>query len=166
MELVYNGGATPDIWQETALGDQTTVWQTNTDDGFCTDTTFCTFLEFKEEYATARFFGVQVGIGTGVPPVTSYADGVSMTIVEDGTEITDTWDFDVAAAPTPTAAPPDPAPATPVRPPGRRSSRHRDRHYSPTPEWASCSDRSPSVGRYRRDRSEAPPQPLTASAPA
>ena len=114
MELVYNGGATPDIWQETALGDQTTVWQTNTDDGFCTDTTFCTFLEFKEEYATARFFGVQVGIGTGVPPVTSYADGVSMTIVEDGTEVTDTWDFDVAAAPTPTAVPPDPAPATPV----------------------------------------------------
>lgn len=112
VELVYNGGATPDVWQDTALGVGTTVWQTNTDDGFCTDTTFCTFAEFKAAYATARFFGVQVSIGTGVPAVTSYVDGVALTIAGE----TETFDFEVAAAATPTPSPmtPEPAPATPA----------------------------------------------------
>ena len=61
----------------------------------------CTLPEFKEAYPTARFFSVHVGVGTGVPAVTSYADGVSLTI-GNGTEVTDTFDFDIAAAATPT----------------------------------------------------------------
>ena len=81
VELVYNGGVTPNVWQDTAVGDLTTVWQTNPDDGFCQVAAVspCTLAEFKAEYPNARFFGIQVGIGTGIPPVTSYADGVSIS---------------------------------------------------------------------------------------
>lgn len=113
VELVYNGGVTPDVWQDTILDDETVVWQTNDEDDFCLNTavSLCTFGEFKEQYPDGRFTFLTVAIGTGNPPATSYADGVSLTI--DG--VTETFDFDVAAAPTPT--PPTPAPATPVATP-------------------------------------------------
>ena len=116
VERFRNGTVTPNIWQETALADDTVVWQTNTADGFCIQATPCDFAAFKAAYQNGRFIGAQVAIGTGVPAVTSYADGVSVTFMEDGTEVTDTWDFDVAAPPTPTPAPtpPDPAPASPA----------------------------------------------------
>ena len=114
VELVYNGGVTADVWQDTALTDETVVWQTtNNGDNLCQDVVpLCTFAEYKEHYQNARFIGVQVGVGSGVPAVTTWADGVSLTI--DG--VTETFDFDVVAAPTaaPTVAPPDPAPATAV----------------------------------------------------
>ena len=113
VERLYNGTVTPNVWQDTALTGTTVVWQTTDNgDGFCLQPDPCTFDEFKAQYPTGRFTAVQVAIGTGVPAVTSYADGVLATIVEDGTEVTDTWDFEVAAAPTPTPAPPNPAPAT------------------------------------------------------
>ncbi len=116
VERLNNTTVTPNVWQETALADDTLVWQTtDSGDGFCLQTgPLCTFAQFKAQYPTGRFTAVQVAIGTGVPAVTSYADGVSVTFIEDGTEVTDTFDFDVAAAatPTPTAAPPNPAPAT------------------------------------------------------
>ena len=91
----------------TALADDTMVWQTtDSGDGFCLQTgPLCTFAQFKAQYPTGRFTAVQVAIGTRVPAVTSYADGVSVTTVEDGTEVTDAFDFDVAAAPTPTPGP-------------------------------------------------------------
>ena len=118
VELVYNDGVTPNVWQDTAVGDPTTVWQTNPDDGFCQVAALsrCTLAEFKAEYPDARFFGIQVGIGTGIPPVTSYADGVSISYAG----VTDTFDFEIAG----TAATPTPTPtpiATPV-PPGGASA--------------------------------------------
>ncbi len=115
VERVYNGTTTPNIWQETALDDDTLVWQTtDSGDGFCLQPAPCMFVDFKAQYPTGRFTAVQVAIGSGLPAVTSYADGVSLTTIEDGTEVTDTFDFDVAAAPTPTptAAPSNPAPAS------------------------------------------------------
>ncbi len=120
VELVYNGGVLPDSWQDAVLDGETVVWQTNDDDGFCTNSTFCTFDEFKAEYPTGRFTFIQVAIGTGVPAATSYADGVSLTILEGEVETTETFDFDIVAAPTPipTVAPPDPAPAAPAATPG------------------------------------------------
>jgi hypothetical protein len=110
VEVMRNGTVTPNIWQETILDDSAIVWQTNTGDGFCIQSDPCEFGEFKGNYPNGRFTAAQIAIGTGVPAVTSYADGVVLTI--DG--VTDTFDFDVAAAPTPTptAAPPNPAPAT------------------------------------------------------
>ena len=112
VELVYNGGVTEDVWQDNTLSDETVVWQTtNSGDDFCLDTVFCTFAEYKAQYPNARFIGTQVAIGTGVPAVTTYADGVSLTI--DG--ITETFDFDVAAAaPTPAPTVPPPNEPTPV----------------------------------------------------
>ena len=105
VELVYNVGATPNVWQDNVLADSTTVWQTNTDaPAFCTDTMFCTFAQFKAQYPTARFFGVHVGLGTGVPAVTSYADGVSVTTLVNGLPVTESWDFEVAGAPVATPA--------------------------------------------------------------
>ena len=116
VELVYNGGVTADVWQDTALTDETVVWQTtNNGDNLCLNAVpFCTFAEYKEHYQNARFIAVQVGVGSGVPAVTTYADGVSLTIDDDGTVTTETFDFDVAATPVPTATPPQPAPATAV----------------------------------------------------
>ena len=116
VELVYNGGVMPNVWQDNVLDDETIVWQTTDDGGFCNNSTFCTFGEFKQQYPDGRFTFLTVAIGTGVPAATSYTDGVSLTINEDGTETTETFDFEVVAAPTaaPTVAPPDPAPATAV----------------------------------------------------
>lgn len=116
VELVYNGGVNANVWQETALSDTTMVWQTTDNgDGFCLQTgPLCTFAAFKAQYPTGRFTAVQVAIGSGLPPVTSFADGVSVTTIEDGTEVTDTWDFEVAAPPTPTPTPSNPAPAGPT----------------------------------------------------
>ena len=111
VERFRNGTVTPNVWQQTALGDSTVVWQTNTGDAFCVQATPCTFAQFKAQYPNGRFSAVQVAIGTGVPAVTSYADGVVLTI--DGE--TDTFDFDLAAAATPTpAATINPAPASPA----------------------------------------------------
>ena len=118
-ELALNGGATPDAWQDNTLDDSTMVWQTtDSGDGFCLQTgPGCTFAAFKAQYPSGRFSAIQVAIGTGLPPVTSWTDGVSLTTSEDGTETTHTFDFDVVAAPTPTPVPPNPAPATPVATP-------------------------------------------------
>ena len=117
-ELTLNGGATPDVWQDNTLSDTTTVWQTtDSGDGFCLQTgPGCTFADFKDEYPDGRFSAVQVAIGTGVPPVTSWADGVTISIIENAVETTETFDFDVAAAPTPTptVAPSDAASAAAV----------------------------------------------------
>ena len=117
-ELTLNGGATPDVWQDNTLSDTTIVWQTTDNgDGFCLQTgPGCTFADFKAEYPDGRFSALQVAIGTGLPPVTSWADGVTLSIIEDEVETTETFDFDVAAAPTPapTVVPPDPASATAV----------------------------------------------------
>ncbi len=117
-ELTLNGGATPDVWQDNTLSDTTIVWQTTDNgDGFCLQTgPGCTFAAFKAQYLSGRFSAVQVAIGTGLPPVTSWADGVTLSITENGVETTETFDFDVAAAPTPapTVAPSDAASAAAV----------------------------------------------------
>lgn len=110
VERYLNATVTPDLWQETTLDSSTVVWQTNAGDGFCQQAAPCMFGAFKAQYPQGRFSAVQIGIGTGVPAVTSYADGVTLTIDDE----TETFDFDIAGAPTPTPVPPDPAPATPA----------------------------------------------------
>jgi hypothetical protein len=115
VERVYNATLTPDVWQTTTLTNSTVVWQTSGSDAFCNVFPFCTFAEFKAQYPNANITGLTVGIGTGIPPTTSFVDGVSLTI--DGT--TDTWDFELAAPP-PSSAPPSSAP--PSAPPSSAPS--------------------------------------------
>ena len=110
IELSNNGGVTPGVWQTTTWNDQSIVWQTNPTGNFCLITSPCTLAAFKTQYPNANGIGLQVAIGTGVPPVTTFVDGVSLTI--DG--VTDTWDFELPAAPTPTPATPTPATPTPA----------------------------------------------------
>jgi hypothetical protein len=101
VERANNATVTAGVWQTTTLSDTTVVWQTNQTDAFCdVNTSFCTYAEFKTHYPAAHFVGFQIAIGTGVPGVTSYADGVSLTIGE----VTDTWNFElpVKATPRPT----------------------------------------------------------------
>jgi len=115
VELAYNGGVTPGTWQTNDLGTDTNVWQTTDDGGFCTPAATCTFSQFKGQYPAAVIAGLTVGIGTGVPAVTSYVDGIEFTA--DGAS--DTYDFELAAVPPPatdsvtvTVPPTDLAPAT------------------------------------------------------
>src|SRR6187551_3255385 len=102
VERAYNATLTPNVWQTNTLDDATNVWQTTDDGGFCTPAATCTFAEFKTKYPDALLLGLTVGIGTGVPAVTSYVDGVEFTA--DG--VSNTWDFELAAAPTPTPTTP------------------------------------------------------------
>ena len=110
VERVYQPGLliTPNVWQDNALSDTTMVWQTtDSGDGFCLNqgsSPVCTFADFKAQYPDGRFTAVQVAIGTGVPPATSYADGVSVTTFDGETEVTEAWDFEAAAAPAATPA--------------------------------------------------------------
>jgi hypothetical protein len=104
VERVYNATVTAGTWQTTTLDDSTLVYQTNATGGFCLVDPFtpCTFAAFKAQYPDAVVLGLQVAIGSGIPVTTSYVDGISLTV--DG--VTDTWDFELAAAPT--TAPTDP----------------------------------------------------------
>jgi len=98
VERVYNATVTANVWQTNTLDGDTNVWQTTDDAGFCTPAATCTFDEFKTKYPDALLLGLTVGIGTGVPAVTSYVDAV--TFNADGA--TDTYDFELAAVPPPT----------------------------------------------------------------
>jgi hypothetical protein len=89
-----NGTVTAGGWQDWTLTDATLVWQTNATGGFCLIASPCTFAAFKAQYPAAAMIGVQAAIGTGVPAVSSYVDGISLTL--SGT--TDTWDFELPAA--------------------------------------------------------------------
>ena len=101
---------TAGVWQTNTLDDDTLVYQTNAAGGFCLVDPFtpCTFADFKAQYPEAVVLGLTVAIGSGIPVTTSYVDGISLTI--DG--VTDTWDFELAAAPT--TAPTDPATPLPA----------------------------------------------------
>ena len=101
---------TPGVWQTNTLDDDTLVYQTNAGGAFCLVDPFtpCTFADFKAQYPDAVVLGLTVAIGSGIPVTTSYVDGISLTI--DG--VTDTWDFELAAAPT--VAPTDPATPLPA----------------------------------------------------
>ena len=102
IELANNGGVTPDVWETTTFDDGSTVWQTNQTGDFCLITSPCELGDFKAEYPDANLIGLTVAIGTGVPAVTTYFDGVSLTIGEG----TDSWDWEPAAPePTPTPTP-------------------------------------------------------------
>ena len=115
IELSENGGTTPGSWQTNAFDDQSMVWQTNTTGAFCLITGPCTLADFKTQYPQANLISLSVAIGTGVPPVTTWTDGVSVALGE----VTDTWDFEpAAAAPTPTPTPTPPPAATPTPAPG------------------------------------------------
>ena len=66
VERLNNSTVTPNVWQETALADDTMVWQTTDNgDGFCLQAAACMFADFKAEYPTGRFTAVQVAIGRG-----------------------------------------------------------------------------------------------------
>ena len=67
VERVYSATVTAGVWQTTTLTDQTNVYQTNTDGGFCLVASPCTFAEFKAQYPDATVLGLQVAIGTGIP---------------------------------------------------------------------------------------------------
>ena len=115
VERVYNETTTPNTWQETVLADDTLVWQTtDSGDGFCLQPAPVHVRRFQGAIPHWAIHGCpgrrrQRG---------SRGDELHrrrvVTTIEDGTEVTDTFDFDVAAAPTPTpiAATPNPAPAT------------------------------------------------------
>ena len=95
VELVYNGGVMPNVWQDTVLDDETIVWQTTDDGGFCNNSTFCTFGEFKQHIPMEDSRPLTVRdrhwrSGGDQPP-----HGVSLTINEDGTETTEIFHFDV-----------------------------------------------------------------------
>lgn len=102
VEASNNGTVTAGTWQTWTLSDNTMVWQTTADTpAFCPITTPCTYAAFKTNYPNAVLLGLQVAIGTGVPAVTSYTDGVTLT---EG-ETSDTWNFELAAVtPTPPGA--------------------------------------------------------------
>ncbi len=100
VERVYSATVTAGVWQTTTLSDTTMVYQTNAAGNFCLVAAPCTFAAFKTQYPNAAVLGLQVAIGKGIPPTTSFVDGVSLTV--DG--VTDTWDFELAAAP-PSSAP-------------------------------------------------------------
>ena len=59
---------------------------------------------------------MQVAIGTGVPAVTSFADGVSVTTFDGETETTEAWDFEAAGS-----APAASIPSTSMDPLGLQS---------------------------------------------
>jgi hypothetical protein len=105
---------TAGTWQTTTLSDTTVVWQTNQTGAFCVITSPCQFSAFKAQYQAAHLIGVQIAIGTGTPAVTSYADGVSLTIGEGS----DTWNFElpVKATPRPTKTPTVTTPPTDTAP--------------------------------------------------
>jgi hypothetical protein len=108
VERFRNGTVTADAWETTNLTASTVVWQTNAAGAFCVQATPCTLADFKTQYPNALVIGLQVGVGTGTGATTSYVDGVSLTI--DG--VTDTWDFELAAVPTPTPVATPPAGTT------------------------------------------------------
>jgi len=111
-DISNNGGATPDTWQDVTLNAGATIWQTNQTGNFCIISDPCTLSEFKEQYPDAVLLGLTVAIGTGLPPNTSYFDGVSVTV--DGT--TRTWNFELAPTntPRPTVRPNPTTPPTDV----------------------------------------------------
>jgi hypothetical protein len=115
VELSNNGGATAGVWQTNTLTDASMVWQTNATGAFCLIASPCTLAAFKAQYPAANFIGLTVATGSGLPPVTTFVDGVSVTV--DGA--TDTWNFELAAAPTPrpTPRPTSGGGAVPTQPP-------------------------------------------------
>jgi hypothetical protein len=98
----YRQGTVADgTWQTWTLGPASVVWQTNTVDGFCVQSSPCTFAQFAAQYPAAAWFTLQLGIGSGVPgPVVGYADDVDLTA---GTSSL-VYDFEIPAAQRSTAA--------------------------------------------------------------
>ncbi len=86
------------VWQTWTLGPTSMVWQSNqtTDPGFCPQATPCTLADFAAHYPNGAWGQIQVGLGTGLTPVTSYVDDVQ---ISDGTS-TFSYDFDPIPAPT------------------------------------------------------------------
>ena len=115
VEPTENGTTTAGVWQTLTLSDATMVWQTNQTDPLLPHrSAVCTYADFKAHYQEAHIVGLQVAIGSGVPGVTSYADGASITV--DGA--TDTWNFELAvkATPRPTKTPTVTTPPTDTAP--------------------------------------------------
>jgi hypothetical protein len=101
VERYRNGTVTANTWQQTDLSGTTMVWQSNAAGNFCVQATPCTLADFKTQYPAATVLGLQVAIGTGTEPVTSFVDGISLTVGETS----NTWDFELAAQPTPSRTP-------------------------------------------------------------
>ncbi|MFL5668497.1 MAG: hypothetical protein ACJ77U_03840, partial [Chloroflexota bacterium] len=108
VERFRNGTVTPGTWQTTTLSGTSVVWQSNQTGAFCVQATPCTLAEFKTQYPNALMIGLQVAVGTGTLATSSYTDGVSLTI----DDVTDTWNFELAAAPA------TPSPPGATAPPG------------------------------------------------
>jgi hypothetical protein len=98
----YRQGTVDDgTWQTWTLGPASVVWQTNTVDGFCLQSSPCTFAQFAAQYPAAAWFTLQLGIGSGVAgPVVGYADDLDLTA---GTSSL-LYDFEIPAAQRSTAA--------------------------------------------------------------
>ncbi|MFL5642827.1 MAG: hypothetical protein ACJ771_10850 [Chloroflexota bacterium] len=108
VERTYNATVNADVWQTTTFDGESIVWQTSNSDAFCNTFPFCTLAEFKEHYPDANIAGLTVGIGSGIPVTTSFVDAVTVAIGEGS----DTWNFELAAAPATPAPPGATAPPT------------------------------------------------------
>jgi hypothetical protein len=95
-----------DVWQTWTLGPTSLVWQSNqtADPGFCPQSTPCTLAAFAAHYPNGAWGQIQVGLGAGVGPTTSYVDNVQ---ISDGTS-TFTYDFEPASIPSTSPSSPTP----------------------------------------------------------
>ena len=93
-------------WQTWKLGPTSLVWQSNQteDPGFCPQATPCTLADFAAHYPNGAWGQIQVGLGTGLTPESSFVDDVQ---ISNGTS-TITYDFG-----PPTVPPPTPTPTSP-----------------------------------------------------
>lgn len=108
-----NGTVIPGQWQAWTLGPAALVWQTNTTDGFCQQSSPCTFAAFAAQYPAGVWGLAQLGLGSGLAgPAAGYVDAVTL---REGDTVKFT-DFD--PPPASSASPPaEPAePTTPALP--------------------------------------------------
>jgi hypothetical protein len=90
------------VWQTWTLGPTSLVWQSNqtADPGFCPQATPCTLAAFAAHYPNGAWGQIQVGLGAGIGPLTSYVDDVQ---ISDGTS-NFTYDFEPPSSPAAAAS--------------------------------------------------------------
>jgi LPXTG-motif cell wall-anchored protein len=105
IEPSRQGTVTPSTWQQWMIGPDTVVWQTNAGQTFCRQATPCTMSEFFANYANARWFALQIGLGSGAPAGASYVDNVQLS--SQGEDFV--FDFETPNNSTATIAPVTPS---------------------------------------------------------
>ncbi len=101
----------PNVWQTWTLGANSTVFQSNTSDDFCTISAPCTLSAFAAHYSGGAWGQVQIGVGSGAPAnAVGYVDNVNFATATKNFS----YDFELTAPPSSSAAPTTTAPTTTV----------------------------------------------------